>query len=485
MFDPLKRHSFPSEEMTDQEIVDALGLQQPLTTITFKAPQLLAINFGRTHKKFVLSFDKGMGKTLTYLAIMYLAEVDRLLILCRNSSKMAQRRELLRHFPKWKNSWVFVEGQDKAKRKKLWESDNKVFICTYDTFKADMGARAKSSGRICPKWCDTVAMVQDEWHNYLRRRQSGFFTFMKGLNPERLILSSGSAAGKGPQDLWAALHICAPKVFRGYWPYVKTFCETVAGAFSQSEIVGPKNIPGWRNTVSGYVFHRKKDLKDYPPKTRQALEVEMPTWQKKIHDDLQKELMAEVGDNLIIAPNAMAATMKIRQFMVCPKFIDESLGWGAGLEGILADVQESELTHWVISTPFTGPIPWIEAFFKANGYHTERLTGADKLDADGMERVIARWTKNGGPIIQTIKYAESYELPAARIMYMLGYEYSHDQNSQAEDRIHRDIRVTPHPVDIYYVKHIGSYDERVVEILSTGADNAHALTNMSLKEVFK
>ena len=102
-----------------------------------------------------------------------------------------------------------------------------------------------------------------------------------------------------------------------------------------------------------------------------------------------------------------------------------------------------------------------------------------------MERVIARWTKNGGPIIQTIKYAESYELPAARIMYMLGYEYSHDQNSQAEDRIHRDIRVTPHPVDIYYVKHIGSYDERVVEILSTGADNAHALTNMSLKEVFQ
>ena len=60
MFDPLQRHSFPSEEMTDQEIVDALGLQQPLPTITFKAPQLLAINFGRTHKKFVLSFDKGM-----------------------------------------------------------------------------------------------------------------------------------------------------------------------------------------------------------------------------------------------------------------------------------------------------------------------------------------------------------------------------------------------------------------------------------------
>ena len=85
-------------------------------------------------------------------------------------------------------------------------------------------------------------------------------------------------------------------------------------------------------------------------------------------------------------------------------------------------------------------------------------------------------------MIQTIQFAESYELPAARTMYMLGYLHDPEQNSQAEDRIHRDIRVTPHPVDIYYVKALGSYDESVIEALSETADNLHNLMHRPFKE---
>ena len=145
----------------------------------------------------------------------------------------------------------------------------------------------------------------------------------------------------------------------------------------------------------------------------------------------------------------MVALIRLQQFMMCPKVLDESLPYGAGLEGIWADFEESELTHAVISVPFKAAIPYIEEFFRLKGVHTERLMGGDGCDVDEIEKRIARWTKLGGLIIQTIQFAESYELPAARIMYMLGYLHDPEQNSQAEDRIHRDIRVTPHPVDIY------------------------------------
>jgi hypothetical protein len=212
----------------------------------------------------------------------------------------------------------------------------------------------------------------------------------------------------------------------------------------------------------------------------------MPTWQRKLHNDLRWKLVTELpSGELYITPNILAGTIRLRQMMVCPKVLDPNLPWGAGLEGILDDVRTSELTHWVISTPFRDPIPWIEKFFQEAGYKTERLMGGDGIDADELDRRIKRWTQNGGPMIQTIKYAESYELPAARIMYMLGYEYDPEANSQAEDRIHRDIRVTPQAVDIYYTKHRGSYDEDLIAHMATSADNNYNLLNRPLSEVFR
>jgi hypothetical protein len=481
--------SFPSEE-DDAAIVARLGLE-PIVMhdhvfgkdLALKAPQRLAIYHGQIQPRFILSLDKGMGKTLTYLLLARLSGADRVIILCTRNAMSTQRSHIKRFFPEWADSFAFITGQA-HQRQKLWNNPTtKVFICTYATFLADMGQRARSRGRIAPDWASAPEfMICDEYHRVLRNKGSETFKLMKGLNPKRLVLSSGSAANKGPHSMWAALHLCAPKVFSSYWKYVNTFCMVDETPFGK-QIVGVKNVQGWRNSISPYVFHRKKDLKDYPRKTRQTLDVEMEPWQEKIHKDLKKRLLTilESGD-LVLVKNTLEATIRIRQMMICPKFIDPSLGYGAGLEAILEDSVTSELTHFVISTPFTGPIPYINSFFQTKGLHAFSLQGG--MGPDEVDAEIAAWTKYGGVMVQSINFAESYELPAARIMYMLGYEHDPERNTQAEDRIHRDIRVTPHPVDIYYVKHLNSYDEKVIEALAMHADNVHELMNMPIREVF-
>jgi hypothetical protein len=261
---------------------------------------------------------------------------------------------------------------------------------------------------------------------------------------------------------------------------VPAFCFIEDTPFGK-KLIAPKNVPGWRRTIGNYVFHRKKDLKYYPKKTRQALAVEMPPWQKKVHDELKANLLTILpSGTLLVAASTLAATTKIRQFMICPKFIDPTLGWGAGLEGILEDVEESELTHFVISTPFIGPIPLIEEYFRQNNINAYHLQGG--MEFEEIRLVRDDWTKKGGVVIQSIVFAESYELPAASNMYMLGYLHDPEQNSQ--DRICRDIRITPHPVNIYYVKHKDSYDEEIVDAMSMHADNVHALMNRPISEVF-
>lgn len=482
----LEKYSFPVEGVDDAELVEKLGLPQPLETITLKAPQLLAYYFGLTHPRFIMSFDKGMGKTITYLAILYHAGLaDKVVLVCSENAKPAQKREIERHLDRWKLNWVYVEGQKHERARRWNDLGSSVFICTYDTLLADMGKRAKSDGgRIAPSWVDarSTHMAFDEWHRKLRNKGSSIWNLLKTFPNERMIFSSGSAGGKGVHSMWAVLHLCDPLKFRGYWPYVMRH-SIITETYFGKQLSGCKDVGRWRREVAPYIFHRRKDLKDYPSKTRQALDVRMEPWQKKAHDQLKQQLIMELPDDAYLAtPNTLAAIQKLRQFMICPKFIDPSFGWGAGLEGILADIQDSELTHFVISTFFTGPIPYIQEFFASHKIPSQRLMGGDGCTADEIERRIAKWTADGGVMVQSIMFAESYELPAARHMYMLGFSHSPEQNDQAESRIHRDIRVTPHPVDIYYVRNLASYEEDIAEAMAQTADDIHVLMHRPFKE---
>jgi hypothetical protein len=482
-------HSFPTSGLTDEELVAAIGLETPQflkdAGLELKPPQLLYVQFAKQSPKNILSFEKGMGKTIAYMLAMYNAAPEGpWLIICGKSAMLTQYEHAKKYWPDKKV--IFIRGNDTITRKKLWETPADIYCVAGQTFLTDMGYKkykGKPSERIAPAWCNKPpAATWDEWHRFLRNRGTASEDMMLTLNWPNLILSSGSAGGKGPQSSFVALRICEPKLFRSYWKYVGAYCVIEDTPFGK-KIVAPKNVEGWRRTIGQWLFHRKKDLKYYPTKTRQALPVEMEPWQRKIHDELKKNLLAELpNDALLIAPNVLAATHKIRQLMICPRFLDPNLGWGAGLEGILEDSQASELSHFVISTPYTGPMDLLQQFFRENKIPAYGIKGG--MEFEEIAAVRSQWTQTGGVVIQSILFAESYELPAASNMYMLGYLHDWEQNSQAEDRIHRDIRVTPHPVNIYYVKHKGSYDEKIVEAMSMHADNVHALMNQPIEKVF-
>jgi hypothetical protein len=485
--------SFPSDEVSDEELVRRLGLAQPYPgVVDFKAPQLLATDFAASHPKFILSFQKGMGKTLTYFtAAQQIGSPEHNLLLCSKAAMLRQKQEIDKFFPDLADEVVFVKGTTPSQRKPQWETKARYHVGTFAAFLTDAGRRVKSrsdvtagrSSAILPGWAYRPKMlIGDEYHKVLRNKGSATHHLFRELTPEHIILSSGSAANKGAHSMWTALNVLDPIKYSSFWKYVNTYCIVEHNHFGKV-ISGVRNRAEWRNHVAPNVFHRLKDLKDYPPKTRQALPVQMENWQKKIHDELKENLLTILpSDAILTAPNTLAATTKIRQLLICPKFLDPDLGWGAGLEGILDDVQESELTHFVVSTFYTGPIPLIEQFFRMHKFPAYHLQGG--MDMDEMEAMIRKWQETGGVMVQSIMFAESYELPPATNMYMLGYAHDPEQNSQAEDRIHRDRRVTPHPVNIYYVKNLGAYDERIIEAMSGYADDIDYMMNQPIKELF-
>lgn len=469
------------EPSPDDLKVAELGLKQPLSTIELRSPQLLGFNYGLTHPKHILSMDKGMGKTIVYILTLLSGEPEHVIISCPTNAMSAQRREILRHFPHYADKWVIVRGT-KDQRYKLWRTPGaKIFITTPATLQADTGGRAMrkdgpSSTSIVPPWVLSShldGLSLDEFQKYIRNRQSKTLSQLLELTPGRLILSSGSPVSKGPQDLFAALHLVDRKFWSSYWRYVHQFCEVDDGAFGK-QIIGPKNVDSWRRAVAPYVFHRKKDPRDYPPKSRNFLEIDLEPWQRKLHDQLRNDLWAILKDGSILtARNPLDATYKARLGLICPKVLDNSYGYGAGLEGIVDDAADSELTHFAISTPFKAPIPFIEQYLRERGYRVWILAGGRGISPDDQDRIIAEHQAQGGVIIQTIKYATSYEYLGFEHNYFLGYEYDPEDNKQAEDRWSRVSSTLP--CFHWYVKHPGTYDEDLINMLVEKSQNTFHL----------
>lgn len=466
------------ELSADQYKVLDLGLQQPLSTATLSAPQILANNFGVKRKRFVLSLDKGMGKTLTYLSIMQGLGAERFVILCTKNAMATQRREILKFFPQWADKFTFVHAngsKGRALRKEQWENDAKpIKITTYATFISDIGLRTPGSGqtagpKIIPaRYLGGAAegFIGDEFHRVLRGRNTKLLPALKEAAPQALILSSGSAVSKSPADLWPALHVIDHKFWSSFWNYVGAYCLVSEGRFGKSiDGPNPARVPAWRQAIGPYLFHRKKDPRDYPPKMRSFLDVELEPWQQHLHDQLREELMADLpSGDLALAGTSLEAVYKCRLSLICPQVLDPAFGPGASLEAILDDYCGSELRSAVISTPFKKPFPFIERFFASHNIPVTMVNGDLIKDADHLDATIKQWEQRGGIFLQTIKFAQSYELDQfTNDMYMLGYEYDPEDNEQAEDRIHRET--TKMAKNIWYLRCLDTYDEEHVDIL--------------------
>jgi hypothetical protein len=353
------------------------------------------------------------------------------------------------------------------------------------TLQTDCGGRAlvkdgpKNSTINAPPWVlaqingpDTL--ILDEWQKFMRKRSSSW-KLLGTLNPEVLVQSSGSpTSGKGPHELWPALNLCDRKRWSSYWNYVGRYCLTEPGwAGKGKNIIGPKNVDNWRVHTAGYIFHRIKDPRDYPPKSRFLMDIDLPDWQRKIHDTLREELWAFTkGGDIIAAKNHLDALYRARLALICPKALDPSWDVGIGIEAIADDAED--LTHFVLTTPFRAPVPYLKRYLEERGRRVWVLMGGLGIDPDQQDRIIREFEDTGGVCIQTTKYATSYEfINGPEHNYNLGYEWDPEDNKQAEDRMQR-ISST-RPSFHWYLRFIGTYDEDLVERLVIKGQNVRRL----------
>lgn len=413
----------------------------------------------------------GLGKTLETILALQASGSFNTLITAREKTLKVWILELGKWWPECEFS--LLEGSP-SKRQRIF----KTYQSSSRSPKA-LGVTLDLVGKLPEK--HFYSMVVDECHR-VKGRKSSRFSSMKSVVTEKTFLLTGSATAHTGADLWSYLHIADPKSFPSFWRFVNEYFATAEGEWGQLEVLGVKDPARFRSMLRRYALRREKDVAGLPAKQLIPVRVDPTPTQKLLYSDLLSDKMAEFQGKAVTAANAVARDLRLRQLLVCP----QSLGWDTLSAGIAAGVETAiealdSGQSVCIFTPFREAVTQIaEALIKypeaSSALPVYTMMGGMKAGTDPVEK----FQQTGGVLISTIGLAESWTATKASVGIFVGYDWSANANTQAEDRLHRVGQ--ERGVTIYYIINNGTIDERILEVLDGKTTWARIVTEAASPE---
>ncbi len=295
---------------------------------------------------FAYFMEMGLGKTATLLAD-FLREVDRgnvvgLIVICPNSLKQNWVTEVT----KWglgdrvaAAAWPDLPAR-KSKRQPF------VHVLNFEAFGSGAAKGLELTKRILRSY--PVMLAVDEsacLRNHNSKRTKALVKIAKAARFRRVL--SGAPVVRGAHDLWGQLSFCGILDGVNFYQFRNRYC--VLGGFKGKQILRSKNVDHLNKLIAPHSFRAKKDdWLDLPPKTYSTREVVMDPEQKRVYDQMLKELVAEIGGSVVEARMALTQLMKLQQISsgfiideakqvhpigktnprmkVCREYVDENTG---------------------------------------------------------------------------------------------------------------------------------------------------------------
>jgi SNF2 family DNA or RNA helicase len=176
---------------------------------------------------YILSFDQGLGKTLTAVALAECLGKDKIYIVCPNSLKENWAHEIKKYFKKYENNeslWqdeVFIIENSKYK----FSKHTKFIICNQESI---------------PKMYPYVdiknnMLIIDESHNFrnLGKRSNDLIELSTKLECKDILFMSGTPIKSAPSEIVPAMR-CIDPLFTDDVAKIYTKCFSVDGTLTSS-----------------------------------------------------------------------------------------------------------------------------------------------------------------------------------------------------------------------------------------------------------
>lgn len=378
----------------------------------------------------LLAFEQGLGKTFVaieaFRRMLESGRADRLLVICPNSLKRNWVAELTKFAPSI--SVDIAEGPPKKRRATFQETGARVIITSYET------ARSETTALIALVQRQKTALVLDESHA-AKNWRSLTSTAARAVAPHchfRWLLS-GTPVTNTATDLFTQVEIIEPG--RRSLGSLETFTQLIETDPEASFA---------RDVIDRVILRRTKEqCLDLPEKTFVDVRVELPSWQRRMYDDMRDQMVCEVdamsGEQYrAFAPTALAQLTRLVQIACNPALIlpelERTPAKFESLDGIVADI---------LSIPGRKLIIWSN-YIKSIETLLERIPGSVAIygGTPTFERqeIAARFQDDPDVRVLIANPAAAgtgFTLTAASYSIYESLSWRYDHYAQSQDRNHR------------------------------------------------
>lgn len=417
--------------------------------------QIEDAHFVARHGRVVVGHKTGQGKTYIPMLAWSLWPNARKGLIVGTLSSMATWKRIL---GRWGGAEVkFIRGYDDPEWQVALNAEEGIWACTYMTL---LGLMKKTNGK---PYFDVL--INDELHRVMRKKNS-ITKMMWRIGSTYYVGCSATWASRGPQDCWPVLHLINKKLFSSYWRFVETWCYVENTKWGK-EIFGVRNLENLKRMLYDrfYVTRPFEASKQFNPNApdkptvRRTEILPMDPEQLRMYTQLDTEMIAELGDQMLVVPNSLARLTKLLQLSIAPGGLMPTLGEGAAIRWLCDKVSEDP--HTVVFSPFKMALEELHSALVKDGYPEDKifyLHGG--LDPDEVNEITDKWKAAKGLMKCTIDFAQSFSLDTTHTAYMLGFDWDPNDNIQAEGRLRRlDSELTDPCIVTYIIPEGSAYDD--------------------------
>lgn len=301
------------------------------------------------------------------------------------------------------------------------------------------------------------------------------------------IPMTGTPIVSKPTDVFLPLRLVDGHDSSSYWSWCQRYC--MYGGFGGHEIVGYKNIPQLKLILQPNMLRRlKKDILDLPPKIHYTEYIENTSYQKKLYDKIQFDMINE-REHIVKSLNPLAQFLHLRQVNGSPELVDNTLSVNSKdylsknaklkrLLEILDDILAEPSEKVVIFSNWVEPLRTLHRYINGR-YKVCCYTGTMSPDEREKHKQAFINDPERRVMIGTVgALGTSHTLTVARNVIFYDSPWNPADIEQAEDRCHRPG--TTSSVFVYSLITKDTVDEKVHEILSRKEGTANYIVDNEL-----
>lgn len=446
-------------------------MSYPETKTKPYAHQVHAVTEASKWAGYLIAHDMGTGKTKTAVDLLTAVDARRVLILCPKSVISVWPDEIRKHSAL---DWEIIplSGDSVAKKAAalsgIADMDRVVVIVNYEAaWRSPLGPVRNEKRRVVDlgllasiKW--DVA-IPDEVHRIKAPggKASWFCKLLRDKAAKRVYGLTGTPMPHSPLDIYGIMRAINPYVFqRSYTLFKSTYA--VMGGFQGKQVLGFQNMEDLHRRLYTRC-HRvmARDVLDLPPATHERRTVALGTKARKIYDQMETELVAELDTGVLTADNAMVKILRLQQVTGGTVPTDDGRFEVVGheKEDLLADILED--------VPADEPVV-VFCLFRPDLDAVHRVAAKLKtssLELSGRRNELAAWQSGGAQVlaVQIRAGGVGVNLVRARICcyYSVGHSLGDFEQSLARPMRQGQTR----PVTYYHLVAKNTIDVRVYQAL--------------------